>query len=170
MNSRASLYMHGRCIARARIMMERLLGRTLFLDEVVHHVNGDPTDDRPENLRLMRRGEHSRLHGHLCHPSYQNKHDHARRFKGGFRVARLVMGQMLGRILRSDEVVHHVNGDPGDDRPENLQLMSREGHSRLHGFQKKIQNNDPQDWIGRELCCKRSKTYWLTKEKAARSK
>ena len=29
----------------------------------VHHVNGDPTDNRPQNLRCMTGPEHARLHG-----------------------------------------------------------------------------------------------------------
>lgn len=48
---------------------------------------------------------------------------------------RRVMEAHLGRPLRSDEVVHHINGDPTDDRIENLQIMTPEAHGRLHGKQ-----------------------------------
>ena len=31
-------------------------------DQVVHHVNGDQTDNRPENLEVMTQAEHAKLH------------------------------------------------------------------------------------------------------------
>lgn len=45
-----------------RFMMEKTLGRFLLPDEVVHHKNGDPTDNRLENLELMTDGDHSSRH------------------------------------------------------------------------------------------------------------
>lgn len=54
--------------------------------------------------------------------------------RGRRYVHRIVAEEMLGRPLRSGEVVHHINGDTRDNRPENLEVLSSQGeHNRLHG-------------------------------------
>lgn len=40
----------GRKVYWARIVLMDKLGRKLDRDEIAHHINGDCTDDRPENL------------------------------------------------------------------------------------------------------------------------
>lgn len=41
-----------------RVVMERVLGRKLERHETVHHINGDRTDNRPENLQLWIKKAH----------------------------------------------------------------------------------------------------------------
>lgn len=43
-------------------VMEQNIGRRLEKHEVVHHVNGNKTDNRIENLRLMTKIDHDNLH------------------------------------------------------------------------------------------------------------
>lgn len=47
---------------------------------------------------------------------------------------RILMELILGRELKDEEIVHHINGDVSDDRIENLQLLSQSKHASIHGF------------------------------------
>lgn len=52
----------GREVYEHRAVMERALGRKLARREHVHHLNGDRTDNRLENLELIEASEHNRRH------------------------------------------------------------------------------------------------------------
>ncbi len=56
---------------------------------------------------------------------------------GYFAEHRKVAEQKVGRPLRPDEVVHHVNHDKTDNRPENLEVLTRSEHVKLHAAERR---------------------------------
>jgi hypothetical protein len=45
---------------------------------------------------------------------------------------RLIVEKKLGRYLKSDEIIHHINGDMKDNRIENLKVVTRSEHIKIH--------------------------------------
>lgn len=72
-------------------------------------------------------------------PEHPNKS-----FSGWQYEHRLVVEQALGRYLRSDEHVHHINGVKDDNRIENLEAMDGIAHTILSGI-------EYRDWVKAQL-------------------
>ena len=59
----------------------------------------------------------------------------------GKSVHVLMMEDRIGRKLLPDEVVHHIDHDRSNDDINNLALMTRAAHTRLHRFEDDLAGN-----------------------------
>mgnify|MGYP003584425026 CR=1 FL=1 len=53
---------NGKYVYEHRWLMEQKLGRPLLKREHVHHINGNPKDNSLENLELLSRSDHAKIH------------------------------------------------------------------------------------------------------------
>jgi hypothetical protein len=95
------------------------------------HAYWEAHPDRTEHAVKVSQAKRRRYD---ARPYYVTAHSPASPYRKR-REHRLVMEGILGRSLTPDEVVHHVNHIKGDNRPENLVIMSRREHIGLHSRQ-----------------------------------
>lgn len=112
-------------------------------DGIYIHQNGNNSDNRKENL-ISVRGYHNDgktyLNGYIA--IYMPEHDRA--FDNGCVYEHvLVAEKMLGRSLKSKEVVHHKDKDRTNNNIENLMVFQTdEDHIAFHGGTKAVQDID----------------------------
>lgn len=73
---------------------------------------------------------------------YIQKPDHPNCTKKGYMAEhRIIAEKKIGRYLKKDEDVHHINEIKTDNREENLMVLTKSEHQKLH----KIKNYVPSE-------------------------
>ena len=101
---------------------ESLIGQTFSWSEEAKQKHRGP---KSHNWR----GERIQMQGYwwVWNP------DHPKSNNGRVRECVVVAEKILGRQLQKPELVHHINGDKLDDRPENLYIFpTKKEHSSYH--------------------------------------
>jgi len=64
---------------------------------------------------------------------YCPKHPRAKNKKRPYLFEHILVAEKkIGRYLKKSEVVHHINGIKNDNKPENLIVVTRAKHMRIH--------------------------------------
>ena len=64
--------------------------------------------------------------------TYIDKNGYLRYSDSNYLVHRRVKEKELGRRLEKGEIVHHIDGNRRDNRPENLKVLTAKEHYKLH--------------------------------------
>lgn len=82
--------------------------------------------NKPDGWTQERRNHQraTKLNGDIkpsTYKKYYGKHEH-----------RVVVEKEIGRALTSDEIVHHIDGDKHNNSPDNLMIVTRSEHAKIH--------------------------------------
>jgi len=143
-----------------RIIAEEVIGRKLHIDEIVHHINDNPKDNRLDNLMIMKRADHTSLHSYLRTQQIIIEQSNELNWNDsiisvadkwieqqGITATKLsyvkhkhreIAEFVLKRSLRSNEYVHHLDNDRTNNEISNLVVIDKRASkiTKVLGFTK----------------------------------
>lgn len=125
-----------------------------------------PCSGRGERASRWKGGKSRHTRGYV----FLLKHDHpAASLNGYVYEHRLVMEEHLGRLLSSEEIVHHRNGDVTDNRIENLWLFaSHKEHGKYHAALRRaplLRKVSVKEWQEEIHAYAKAKGWWDDKDR-----
>lgn len=82
--------------------------------------------------------------------------DHPMRTKAGYMLEhRLEMEKKLGRYLKRDEVVHHIDGNPQNNHPENLMVFQTNTHHLRSELKGRVPKWTPEGYSNMKKAARR---------------
>ena len=85
-----------------------------------------PTERNAQGRFVRRAGQYLDSKGYWCYSAGADR---------GRRVHRVLVERRIGRRLRPDEHVHHVDGDKQNNADENLQVLGEREHNAVSSRQ-----------------------------------
>jgi hypothetical protein len=129
-NGYVLIYHKGRYVRRNRLILSQKLGRELLSHECAHHIDGDRTNDDPDNLELMESGEHARHHSTGRHYSEKT------RTKMRKAAAKRIELPGHRELLSARAKMQHSNGNLG--RKTWTEEAIKRQAEKMKGFKPKV--------------------------------